>query len=103
MATFSERIKELRTQKNLSQRELADRLNLAFSTVGMYESGKRNPPVETMEIIADYFNVSLDYLSGKDDLTVRLIDTSELKLLDAYRLANPIIQEAVCKLLDIAE
>ena len=62
---FNERLKELRISKNLTQGELAKLTNLGRSAVGMYESGKREPNFETLEIFADFFNVDMNYLLGK--------------------------------------
>ena len=53
MATFSERLKSLRSEKGWSQQRLADELNLSKSSVNMYERGEREPGFETMEAIAD--------------------------------------------------
>ncbi len=55
----------LRSQLDMTQRQLADALGLSESTVGMYERGHREPDFETLEAIADYFNVDMDYLTGR--------------------------------------
>ena len=61
------RIASLRRQAGMSQAELAEKLNLSPSTIGMYEQGRREPPLATLVRIAELFNVSLDYLvAGKD-------------------------------------
>ena len=62
---FSDSLKELREEHHLSQRQLAEILGLAYSTVAMYENGKREPNYETLENIADYFNVDMNFLLGK--------------------------------------
>ena len=62
---FSDSLKELREERHLSQRQLAEILGLAYSTVAMYENGKREPNYETLENIADYFNVDMNFLLGK--------------------------------------
>lgn len=67
MSKFSEKFKELRKSRNLSQQELADYLHTSKSSVNMYERGEREPGIETLEAIADYFNVDMDYLLGKSD------------------------------------
>lgn len=64
--SFSENLKMLRKYKNLSQDKLADELNLSRSLIGMWESGQRKPSYETLELIADFFNVRLDDLSGRN-------------------------------------
>lgn len=66
MASFNEILKHLRNRENLSQSELAQKLGVAKSTIGMYESGKRQPDFETLESIADFFNVDMNFLLGRD-------------------------------------
>lgn len=68
MAKFSERLRLLRKQADLSQQELANLLgSVSKSSINMYERGEREPGIETLEAIADFFNVDLDYLLGKSD------------------------------------
>jgi len=66
MATFKDMLKYLRNRDHLSQSELADKLGVAKSTISMYEVGKREPDFETLEAIADLFNVDMNFLLGKD-------------------------------------
>lgn len=63
--TFGDVLKSLREERHLSQRQLAENLKVAYSTIGMYESGQREPSYEMLENIADYFNVDMNYLLGK--------------------------------------
>ena len=67
MSAFGKILRELRTENNLTQIQLAQKIGVAFSTISMYERGEREPDFETMEAIADYFNVTMDYLHGKSD------------------------------------
>ena len=69
MNKFSERFKELRQSRKLSQQELTNKLNTSKSSVNMYERGEREPGIETLETIADFFNVDMDYLVGHDTPT----------------------------------
>lgn len=64
MANFAERFKELRQKKGWSQQRLADELNISKSSVNMYERGEREPSFETLESIADLFNVDMNFLMG---------------------------------------
>lgn len=64
-ATLGNKIKYLREKNNLSQKELAKILNIANSTLSQYESDVRVPSDDIKILIADYFNVSLDYLLGR--------------------------------------
>lgn len=63
--TLGGNIKELREAKNLTQRELAKILNIANSTLSQYESNIRIPSDDVKVQIADFFNVSIDYLLGR--------------------------------------
>lgn len=56
------RLKELRKERNLTQRQLGEILNISASTIGMYEQGRSNPEVATLKKIADFFEVTTDYL-----------------------------------------
>ena len=59
---FANKLKELHTQHGLSQAQLAKKLNIGTSTIGMYESNIRKPSFEVLIKIAIFFNVSTDYL-----------------------------------------
>ena len=71
MPMFGDRLKSLRNRKGLSQAEFAKQIGVSKSSVNMYERGEREPNFETLETIADYFNVDLDYLMGKSEIENR--------------------------------
>ncbi|WP_075780204.1 helix-turn-helix domain-containing protein [Marinitoga sp. 1137] len=71
---FSERLKQLREEKGISQRQLARDLNFSSAAVSLYESGQREPTLTALEKLAKYFNVSLDYLIGLTDKDNELPD-----------------------------
>ena len=56
------RLKEIRTQKGISQLKLALALNTNQNTISRYETGEREPGINELIKIADYFNISIDYL-----------------------------------------
>ena len=56
------RLKEIRKSKGISQLKLAMDLNTNQNTISRYETGEREPGINELIIIADYFNVSVDYL-----------------------------------------
>jgi transcriptional regulator with XRE-family HTH domain len=62
---FSHRLKELRSSKKLTLEQLGKELGVIKQTIGHWESGIRLPNLEMTVSIADYFNVSLDYLVGR--------------------------------------
>ncbi len=70
---FHERFKKLRKEANKSQKDLTDKsaLNISEQTIKNYEQGKRTPDVPTLIRIAEYFNVSTDYLVGLSDIPSR--------------------------------
>lgn len=80
MEFLADRLKVVREGKGLSLRALAKEINIHFSTLGSYEQGRRNPDVETLKTLAEYFGVSTDYLLGiVDDPKVVLKGEVRLK------------------------
>lgn len=63
---LGERLKKLRLQKGISQTELAKHFNIARSTLSQYESNIRTPSDEIKLKFAEYFNVSVDFLLGRE-------------------------------------
>lgn len=72
MGNFQNIFKRLRSSSGLTQAEMAEKLGISRSTIGMYETGAREPDFETLEKIADFFNVDIDYLLGRTDKTTLL-------------------------------
>ena len=71
MPCFAERLKELRIQSGAKQIDIAKSLNILPRAIRFYESGEREPNIEKMNKLADYFNVSLDYITGRSDNPAR--------------------------------
>ena len=65
---LAERIAHLRNQRGLTQQELAEGLNLSQRTVAAWEGGSRKPSYETLWELADFFDVTTDYLLGRTDI-----------------------------------
>lgn len=63
---LSNRLKNLRTHRNITQSDLAKRIGVARTTYAMYEQGKREPDYETLQKIADFYEVSTDHLLGRE-------------------------------------
>lgn len=68
---FPERLKDLRKEAGLTQKEVAKRLQMSQPQYARTENGGRKPNGETLEKFADFFNVSTDYLLGKTDIKER--------------------------------
>ena len=62
------RIKEIRQEKKLSQKNLAKKLNISQQAISLYEKGDREPKLETWQKLADFFGVSVPYLQGISDI-----------------------------------
>lgn len=98
MGQFASILKQLRTQKGLTQPELAAKLGISRSAISMYERGEREPDTATMESIASLFGVDMNYLYGMptvtfDDFTYalhnesrELTEENKQKLLEMARL-----------------
>ena len=67
MGNLSERMRSLRKEKNLKQEELTELIGIPIRTYRRYEIGEREPTVSTLWKIADFYNVSVDYLIGRTD------------------------------------
>lgn len=65
MSSFNDMLAYLRKRSGMSQKELAEKIGISRSAVGMYEAGEREPDFETLEALADTFNVNMDTLLGK--------------------------------------
>lgn len=91
--SFGDNLRTLIEEKDITQKELAQRLNIAPSTLGSYVQNVREPDFETLKTIARYFNVSTDYLldyySGKSS------DHRENELLRIFRSLSP-DQKEIC-------
>ena len=64
---FSERLVQLRKAHSLTQKQLATELQLSELAIQHYESQRRKPAFDILLALADYFDVSLDYLVGRSD------------------------------------
>lgn len=86
-----ERLRELRIQKELTQEDLAKYIGVSRTTYAMYEQGNRQMDYESLLKLADYFQVSLDYLFGRTDFPINFDSYSEdekefiLKALNLYK------------------
>lgn len=68
MKDFSEILKELRQERGISQKALGEVLDISDRNIRFYESGEHRPDFEGLMTLADYFDVSIDYLVGRSDV-----------------------------------
>ena len=64
---FAERLKELRLEKELGQEELAKALGLSHGIISLWENKLREPKMSNLVLLAQYFDVTIDYLVGLED------------------------------------
>lgn len=68
---YNERIREIREDNSLTQQKVADLLHVGQRTYADYESGKTRIPVDSLLILARYYNVSVDYISGASNIKTK--------------------------------
>lgn len=94
MATLAERIKQLRVEAKMTQEDLARELLVSKGAVGNWETGLRRPDPETLEAIADLFNVDMDYLLGRKNDRPE-VTLEEKWLIECFRKADEDTKTAV--------
>lgn len=100
MNSFPNILKELRTEKSLSQKELAEKLNYTQSNICEWEKGSVEPKATALKTIANYFNVSVGYLLGLEDefgqkvaAPSNALTAEEKKLIEDYRALSPALKK----------
>ena len=84
-STFGDRLRELRRERGMQQRELGELYNLSSSAIGSYERNLREPTLELLLQLSEYFGVSMDYLLCR---TEERLTAKEYKEKDSYELAE---------------
>lgn len=107
MATIGERVYKLRKQRKLSQRNLALRTDLTHSTISRIERDEVVPESSTIKTLADFFNVSFEYLlNGKEntntDTVNRLSDDFQFALYDKTKdISSDKVKNDILKIIEI--
>lgn len=88
--TFSKRLKELRKEKELTQKELAEKLGVGRTTISEYESGKIVPRQDGLVKLAEILDVTVDYLTGNHEIReiIPTLDVKPIKLDKVYYNIN---------------
>ena len=82
------RLKDLRSSRRLSQKDFAQALNVSQQTVASWESGRTEPSNTALKDIADYFNVSADYLLGRDVAKAPALSEEQTTVLGVFDTLN---------------
>lgn len=85
--TIGERIKKARKDAHLTQKQLANKLNVSYVNIAQWENGRRNPKIETLQNLAKALNVSIGYLQRYEEIDAHQIVTF-LKNRDYEAVAN---------------
>ncbi|CEK34169.1 helix-turn-helix domain-containing protein [Paeniclostridium sordellii] len=96
---FGERLKSLRKSLNLTQKELGEKLNVSGRVVGYYESNDRFPDKDTLTKIADFFEVSVDYLLGRTN-SKNNTNIDSLKIDENEKDVEELLEETMSQILD---
>ena len=99
------KLAELRKERHLSQKEFSKIFNVAQNTISQWEQGKRNMDTEILLKLADFFQVTTDYLLGRGEATIRpanafVLSASEELLVKKYRTLPPLSQETLDTVLE---
>lgn len=88
-------LRDLRTRLDISQQKLAEQLNVSRSTIAMWENGGSQPDNDKLLILAEYFNVSVDYLLGKEKKTPDFSEVSNIIKFEKFKQI-PILGTIAC-------
>lgn len=100
---FAETLKTLRKSKGLTQIQLAQELKVANGTIGMWETGKREPDFDTLSVLSDYFGVSYDYLLSSDIKKSPPAEAEGGKKQELFNLIDQMNEETLGKFAGIAK
>lgn len=93
---LNERLKELREDAGLSQKELADKLNVARTTIASYETGKSSLSIDILIRYADFFNTTCDYLVGRTNCKdYKITSSNEIEFIHNKNVAINTNNEAI--------
>lgn len=102
---FHERLKMLRTEKDIRQKELGHVLEYGYTTISNYESGRNEPSIDDLKKIAKFFDVSLDYLLCASDLKRSYQEEQKPEMLQKfekiYYSSNPLSKQLLSNFIDL--
>lgn len=92
---LGKRLVELRKKKGMTQEEVAKKIHLTRSTYAQYEVDRRVPEYATLQKLADFFEVSIDYIVGRTDIPNKVLSEGARKIIDSLDLSDEEIMKTV--------
>ena len=83
---FGERIKAIRKENNMSQKDLAKIIGVTDRAIGYYEKEQRVPPQDILQKLADFFNTSVDYILGRTNVKTPLVKEVEHEFSEMFQM-----------------
>lgn len=103
--SFSKRLKELRLKNRVTQKELGEFLGFGYTTISNYEKGRNEPSIDILIKLADFFNVTLEYLIGvegkKPCALIYLSDVELACAVEKLQMLNVRYRKAVIEIIDV--
>lgn len=97
------RLKEVRKSRRLTQAQVAEGVNCSASTLSRYETGKRQPPLDMLVRLADFFDVSLDYIFGRTPPDSSALSSYEKDMLESFRNVPDTVQDDIVDFLNLRQ
>lgn len=105
---FADKLKKLRIENKMTQQDVADRLNVARSTIAGYETKNRQPSHEKLTTLANLFRVTVDYLLDDEVINIDssqcvIYEDEEKKLIAKYRRLSPASRKRLAEYVHLLE
>lgn len=97
------RLREIRRSRRLTQKVLAEQIGCSVGAYSKYETGDREPPLDILNKLADFYGVSVDYLVGREASEIGTLTESEKELVEVFRRSSEFVRDSVLGLMELLE
>lgn len=98
-----QRLKELRTQRGLTQSQIGELLGVSCVTIARYEAGEREPSNAKLTTLANFFDVSVDYLMGREEPAKDGVEAYPPHLQETYRVLSQLTPQELAEVVEVAK
>lgn len=98
-----QRLKELRTQRGLTQSQIGELLGVSCVTIARYEAGEREPSNAKLTTLANFFDVSVDYLMGREEPAKDGAEAYPPHLQETYRVLSQLTPKELAEVVEVAK